>query len=109
MVTFSVVVISTSCIDSFPFFFKSSLGHELEIKQLDEEPEAFAERFYKAVKEVNDEANSIWNDTHGCKTCAKHWHGEGWETGEYGRFEGNDGITPIWTDCPTCQGCGVCI
>jgi hypothetical protein len=37
--------------------------HELEIKQLDEEPEAFAERFYKAVEEVNDEANSIWNDT----------------------------------------------
>jgi hypothetical protein len=28
--------------------------HELEIKQLDEEPEAFAERFYKAVEEVND-------------------------------------------------------
>jgi hypothetical protein len=30
-----------------------------------EEPKAFAERFHKAVKEVNDEANSIWNDTHG--------------------------------------------
>jgi hypothetical protein len=83
--------------------------HELEIKQLDEEPKAFAERFYKAVKEVNDEANSIWNDTHGCETCAKHWHGEGWETGEYGRFEGNDGMTPVWKDCPACQGCGVCI
>jgi hypothetical protein len=45
------------------------------VKQLDEEPKAFAERFYKAVKEVNAEANSIWNDTHGCETCAKHWHG----------------------------------
>jgi hypothetical protein len=82
---------------------------ELEVKQLDEEPKAFAERFYKTVEEVNAEANSIWNDTHGCGTCAKHWHGEGWETGEYGRFDGNDGITPIWTDCPACQGCGVCI
>ena len=75
------------------FFFKLMLGsivegcdhgtdeHELEIKQLDEEPEAFAERFYKAVEEVNDEANSIWNETHGCKTCAKYWHGEGWGNG----------------------------
>jgi hypothetical protein len=35
--------------------------HELEVKQLDEEPKAFAERFYKAVKEVNDEANLIWH------------------------------------------------
>jgi hypothetical protein len=83
--------------------------HELEIKQLDEEPKAFAERFHKAVKEVNDEANSIWNDTHGCETCAKHWHGEGWETGEYGRFEGNDGMTPVWKDCPDCGGGGAVI
>ena len=36
--------------------------YELEVKQLDEEPEQFAERFYKAVEEVNDEANFIWNE-----------------------------------------------
>ena len=80
--------------------------HEIEVKQLDEEPAVFARRFYKAVKEVNDEANSIWNDTHGCETCAKHWYSEGWEEGEYGRFEGNDGMTPVWKDCPDCGGFG---
>lgn len=83
--------------------------HELEIKQLDEEPEAFAERFYKAVEEVNDEANSIWNDTHGCETCAKHWHDEGLLEWGQGGQNGNDGMTPVWKDCPACQGCGVCI
>jgi hypothetical protein len=45
--------------------------HELGVKQLDEEPKAFAERFYKAVEAVNAEANSIWNDTHGCVLTKK--------------------------------------
>ena len=81
--------------------------YELEVKQLDEEPEQFAERFYKAVEEVNGEANSIWNDTHGCETCAKHWHDEGVLAHTYGSFEGCDGITPVWKDCPDCRGGGV--
>jgi hypothetical protein len=37
--------------------------HELEVKQLDEEPEAFAKRFCKTVENVNAEATSIWDDT----------------------------------------------
>lgn len=80
--------------------------HELEVKQLDEEPEQFAKRFSKVVKEVNAEANSIWNDTHGCETCAKHWHEEGIDKWEYGRFDGNDGVTPVWAGCPDCGGSG---
>lgn len=80
--------------------------HGLEVKQLGEDPEQFAKRFYKAVEEVNAEANSIWNDTHGCETCAKHWHEEGVLSHSYGRFEGNDGVTPIWKDCPACGGAG---
>lgn len=83
--------------------------HELEVKQLDEAPDQFAERFYKAVEEVNAEANSIWNDTHGCETCAKHWHGEGVLSHVYGRFEGCDGMTPVWDQCPTCEGSGVVV
>ena len=75
--------------------------HGLEINQLDEEPKQFAERFYKAVEEVNAEANSIWNDTHGCETCAKDWHDEG-------LIEWGQG-SPVWKDCPDCEGCGVCI
>ena len=79
------------------------------MKQLDEKPEAFAERFYKTVEEVNAEANSIWNDTHGCETCAKHWHDEGLLEWGQGGQNGNDGMTPVWKDCPACQGCGVCV
>lgn len=81
--------------------------HELEVKHLDEEPQEFAERFYEAVDEVNAEAEVIWNDTHGCETCAKHWHEEGWEDVDAGKFEGNDGITPVWEACPDCGGDGV--
>ena len=83
--------------------------YELEIKHLDEEPQEFAERFYETVDEVNAEADSIWNDTHGCETCAKHWHEEGWEDVDAGKFEGNDGITPVWEGCPDCRGDGVWI
>lgn len=83
--------------------------YELEVQHLDEEPQEFAERFYKTVEDVNAEANAIWNDTHGCETCAKHWHEEGLDNWEYGRFEGNDGITPVWEDCPDCGGDGVWI
>ena len=83
--------------------------HEVEVKQLDEEPKAFAERFYKAVEEVNAEANSIWNETHGCETCAKHWHEEGLIEWEQGGQNGNNGMTPVWKDCPDCEGGGVLI
>lgn len=85
--------------------------YELEINQLDEWPKDFAKRFYKAVEEVNDEANFIWNDTHGCETCAKHWHDEGVLSHTYGSFEGWDGRTPVWKDCPApaCQGSGVVV
>jgi hypothetical protein len=83
--------------------------HELGVKQLDEEPKAFAERFHKTVTEVNAEANSIWNDTHGCETCAKHWHDEGLIEWGQGGQNGSDGMTPVWKDCPGCEGYGVCI
>ncbi len=80
--------------------------HELEVKQLDEDPKQFAERFFKVVEEVNAEANSIWNDTHGCETCAKHWHEEGLIEWGRGGQNGNDGMIPVWKDCPSCNGAG---
>ena len=83
--------------------------YELEVKHLDEEPQEFAERFYKAVEEVNAEANHIWNHTHGCETCAKHWHEEGLIEWGRGGQNGNDGMTPVWEYCPYCRGAGVCI
>ena len=65
--------------------------------------------FNDAVKSVNDEANSIWHRTHGCEGCANHWHSEGITEGEWGPFEGSDGVTPIWLDCPECDGAGTII
>ena len=76
---------------------------EVEIKHLDEEPEEFAKRFYETVEEVNLEAHRIWNATHGCETCASHWQNEGHS------FAGADGLTPVWGDCPECNGDGIVI
>lgn len=75
----------------------------------DTTPEQLKAKFDAAVEEVNADANSIWNSTHGCETCAKHWHDEGIDEGEWGPFEGCDGITPVWNDCPDCQGGGAII
>lgn len=85
-------------------------NHEIEAHQLDEEPDEYRTRLFRAVDEVNEEANSIWDNTHGCETCAAHWRGEGLETNEWGeQMEGCDGMTPIWKDCPDCEGAGAVI
>jgi hypothetical protein len=64
--------------------------------------------FYAALGEVEEEASQIWNDTHGCETCSKHWHGdpEDWQAEDQRWDTGN---TPIWDDCPDCGGGGACI
>ena len=68
---------------------------EIEVKQLDEEPKEFRIRFGNAIAEVEQQADSIWNDTHGCETCAEHWG-----------INLDDEMSPIWKDCPDCQGHG---
>jgi hypothetical protein len=67
-----------------------------------ETPEMAAKAYETAVQAVEDEASEIWNDTHGCPTCAKHFG----NCGEFGPFEGDDGITPVWDECPDCKGSG---
>ena len=74
---------------------------EVEAKQSDEEPSEYRSRFDVALQEVEDQARSIWNDTHGCESCEAHWIGEGID------LDGE--MAPIWFDCPDCQGSGVCI
>lgn len=78
---------------------------ELVIDQDNEEPEAFAERFNQAVEEIDQQATCIWNDTHGCETCAQHWAGESGVPVE----EVNDRweAIPVWAECPDCQGGGI--
>ena len=80
---------------------------ELEINQTGEEPEAFNKRFYSAIDEVEAQALSIWNDTHGCDTCLEHWAKEAGIT-EQNLLNIWDSV-PVWKDCPECQGHGMVI
>ena len=68
---------------------------EIEANQVDEEPSGYRARFDAALTEVEQQADSIWNDTHGCETCAKHLG-----------VNLDDEMSPIWTDCPDCSGDG---
>jgi hypothetical protein len=52
-----------------------------------------------------DDAKCIWNETHGCRTCAKHWIAEGALYEDFGpTLEVGD--CPVWSDCPDCHGDG---
>ena len=66
--------------------------------------------FWAALQAVEDEASELWKGSHGCETCAKHWQEEGFATDEWGdEFEGDDGHTPVWDECPDCGGSGAII
>ena len=71
---------------------------EIESKQLDEESSDFRKRFDEALKEVEQQADAIWQDTHGCETCANHFG-----------INLNEGHSPVWTECPNCNGNGTSI
>lgn len=51
--------------------------------------------FWEAIEAVENEALAIWNDTHGCEECAKHF---GTDADELG---------PVWDECPNCKGKGI--
>lgn len=63
------------------------------------EPEEMRQEFWDNLDKVEEEANDIWMQTHGCDTCAKHW----------GIDPDNWGDIPVWTDCPDCDGEGTVI
>jgi len=67
-----------------------------------EEPAMAAAAYNRALEEVEKEAEDIWNETHGCTTCAQHWRDEGW----LGGGSGGDGVTRVWDECPACSGSG---
>ena len=69
--------------------------HELEANQTDEEPQQFRARFDAALDQVEQEAESIWHDTHGCESCAEHFS-----------INIDEEYSPIWKDCPGCNGYG---
>lgn len=72
-------------------------------------PETVAAEFWQAVDTVETESSEIWNETHGCETCAKHWS----ETGDDDEFADvhfdQGGNVPVWEDCPECGGSGTVI
>lgn len=68
-------------------------------------PKTAAKAYNAALDAVEHEAKEIWKQTHGCPTCAKHWN----NCGEFGQIEGDDGMTPIWDECPDCGGDGTVI
>ena len=67
----------------------------------DVEPEELKKRFWESVTAVNNEADRIWKETHGCDDCRLHW------VREWGMEleEGDD--CHVWESCPTCEGDGV--
>ena len=68
---------------------------EIEANQVDEEPSEYCKRFDEALKEVEQEAAAIWQDTHGCETCADHFG-----------INLDEKHSPVWTKCPDCSGDG---
>ena len=61
------------------------------------------DQFQDSLQSVEDEANEIWNSTHGCQDC--HDHPQVDECGNEREF----GEWPINPDCKTCEGEGVII
>ena len=61
-----------------------------------------AEAYWSAVAAVNDEANEIWNETHGCSGCEKLFSRQGFNLNalEY---------TPVHLECKKCGGRGISI
>lgn len=76
---------------------------EVTWDQEEDEPETIHERLYAAVTAINDEANSIWYDTHGCERCHAHWIAENIDARTI------DLYVPVWSECPDCGGNGVVI
>ena len=76
---------------------------EVEAKQLDETPSEYRKRFDAALTEVEQQADCIWNDTHGCESCAAYWTDQGLDIDDSG------GLVPVYKYCPDCNGNGIAI
>jgi hypothetical protein len=59
-------------------------------------PAKLEEAFFIAVEEINKQACEIWDRTHGCDTCAEHFH-----------IDLNEDHSPVWKNCPECEGYGI--
>jgi hypothetical protein len=57
--------------------------------------ETFDAAWNAAIAAVEEEADDLWKDTHGCETCASH-HG----------IDLSEEPSPVWDECPDCGGHG---
>ena len=76
---------------------------EVVANQVEEDPSDYRTRFDAALIEVEEQAESIWNDTHGCESCVAYWTDQGLDIDDSG------GLVPVYQYCPDCQGSGVII
>ena len=65
------------------------------------DPGAFSEEWSRIIEKTEKQASGIWDATHGCDGCEAHWISEG-------QAEFSTG-TPVWKECPDCDGEGVVI
>lgn len=78
----------------------------VEVDRAEETPEEFYANLYAAVEDINSAANDIWNRTHGCPECARHWAGD---PNEWSYEQWMPGETPVWSECAGCDGQGTII
>jgi hypothetical protein len=76
---------------------------EVDAKQAEEDPLDYRTRFDASLIEVEQQAESIWNNTHGCESCVAYWTDQGIDIDDSG------GLVPVYKYCPDCQGSGVSI
>jgi hypothetical protein len=57
--------------------------------------ETFSATWDASIAAVEEEAYQLWHETHGCETCAAH-HGVNLD----------DEHSPVWDECPDCDGYG---
>ena len=55
--------------------------------------------FWSAIEEIENQANEIWNRTHGCEDCYPEYKND---------FE-KEGINLINPECKSCEGAGIII
>jgi len=63
------------------------------------------DEFWKALESVEDQADEMWRNTHGCDKCWDDFH---IKTDEYGNVQ-EFGAWPINEECKTCEGHGTII
>lgn len=69
--------------------------HIVDFTKEYEDEKAVVATWIKAVAAVEQEADQIWHETHGCDTCKIHF-----------AIDPDSDYSPVWDQCPNCNGNG---